>query len=90
MQFETRDRQVPPFSVADVTLKTGLVDYYEMLQISKAANQPEIKAAYRRLQKMCHPDILGTEHGHDMSILLNDVRSMHIWPQTPVIVHLVQ
>ena len=74
MQFETRDGKAPPFRVQDVTLKTGLVDYYEMLQIPKAANLPEIKAAYRRLQKLCHPDILGSEYGHDMSILLNDVR----------------
>lgn len=33
----------------------------------------EIKAAYRQLQKKCHPDILGDEQGHEMSILLNDV-----------------
>eukprot|EP00892_Ulva_mutabilis_P001798 jgi/Ulvmu1/11619/UM008_0020.1 len=72
VHFETRDGQAPPFTVADVTLKTGLVDYYEMLQLPKSANLPEIKAAYRRLQKLCHPDILGPEHGHDMSILLND------------------
>lgn len=87
MRFETRDGQAPPFNVADVTLKTGLVDYYEMLQVPKAANLPEIKAAYRRLQKLCHPDILGPEYGNDMSILLNDVRSTRLRSksaQTPV------
>jgi hypothetical protein len=45
-----------------------------LLQLEKTANLMEIKAAYRQLQKKCHPDILGDEQGHEMSILLNDVR----------------
>jgi molecular chaperone DnaJ len=31
-------------------------DYYDVLGIGKAATDPEIKAAYRRLAKECHPD----------------------------------
>lgn len=44
------------------------------VQLEKTANLMEIKASYRQLQKKCHPDILGDEKGHEMSILLNDVR----------------
>lgn len=46
------------------------------MQIENTANQMDIKAAYRQLQKKVHPDILGDEQGHDMSILLNDVCSL--------------
>ncbi|MGB3020916.1 MAG: molecular chaperone DnaJ [Methyloceanibacter sp.] len=31
-------------------------DYYEILGVPRAAADPEIKAAYRRLAKECHPD----------------------------------
>lgn len=35
----------------------------------------EIKAAYRSLAKVCHPDFLG-EKGHNICILLNEVRPL--------------
>ncbi|MGA8434740.1 MAG: DnaJ domain-containing protein, partial [Methyloceanibacter sp.] len=31
-------------------------DYYDVLGIAKAASDQEIKAAFRRLAKECHPD----------------------------------
>jgi hypothetical protein len=34
----------------------------------------DIKAAYRRLAKVCHPDFTG-EAGHNMCVLLNEVRA---------------
>lgn len=46
-------------------------DLYELLGLEAEARLPEIKQAYRWLQKRCHPDIAG-EVGHDMAILLND------------------
>ncbi|XP_024375974.1 chaperone protein dnaJ C76, chloroplastic [Physcomitrium patens] len=46
-------------------------DLYELLGVETDAPFPEIKQAYRWLQKRCHPDIAGPI-GHDMSILLND------------------
>lgn len=46
-------------------------DVYELLGVKSDASMPEIKQAYRWLQKRCHPDIAGPI-GHDMAILLND------------------
>lgn len=46
-------------------------DVYELLGVEADAAVPEIKQAYRWLQKRCHPDIAGPI-GHDMAILLND------------------
>lgn len=46
-------------------------DIYELLGVEPGAPLPEVKQAYRWLQKRCHPDIAGPV-GHDMAILLND------------------
>ncbi|KAK1322217.1 hypothetical protein QJS10_CPA03g02590 [Acorus calamus] len=46
-------------------------DLYELLGIDSSSDQSEIKAAYRGLQKRCHPDIAGPT-GHDMAIILNE------------------
>ena len=62
-----------PIDIESVTLPSGLVDYYQLLDVPQTAKQCEIKTAYRQLQKLCHPDILGPEKGSDMSILLNQV-----------------
>lgn len=32
-------------------------DYYELLEVGRNAQQPEIKSAYRRLARQCHPDV---------------------------------
>lgn len=53
-------------------LKSGIVDYYAVLGIDDDANEQEIKAAYRAMAKVCHPDISGDEDGHNMCILLNE------------------
>ena len=31
-------------------------DYYEMLGLSRGASEQDIKSAFRRLAKDCHPD----------------------------------
>ncbi|KAF8083704.1 hypothetical protein N665_0756s0021 [Sinapis alba] len=46
-------------------------DLYDLLGIDRSSNKSQIKAAYRTLQKRCHPDIAGVP-GHDMAIILNE------------------
>ncbi|KAK1297519.1 hypothetical protein QJS10_CPB15g00047 [Acorus calamus] len=46
-------------------------DLYDLLGIDSSSDLSEIKAAYRGLQKRCHPDIAGPT-GHDMAIILNE------------------
>lgn len=53
-------------------LSSGIVDYYAVLGVDDDADADAIKAAYRALAKVCHPDISGDEDGHNMCILLNE------------------
>ncbi|XP_072966177.1 chaperone protein dnaJ C76, chloroplastic [Typha angustifolia] len=50
-------------------------DLYELLGVDSSSDKSQIKAAYRALQKRCHPDIAGPA-GHDMAIILNQVYSL--------------
>ncbi len=36
-------------------------NYYDILEIAPTASEDEIKAAYRRLARSCHPDVAGEE-----------------------------
>ena len=40
-------------------------DYYDVLGVSKAASDQEIKAAFRRLAKECHPDRCNGDRGSE-------------------------
>lgn len=46
-------------------LPNGVVDYYSLLGIDDRADPTVIKAAYRALAKVCHPDFAG-EAGHNV------------------------
>lgn len=48
----------------------GPADYYALLDVAHDASVEEIRAAYRRLQKACHPDVAGDD-GAACSALLN-------------------
>lgn len=50
-------------------------NYYELLDLDVGASADEIKSSYRRIQKMCHPDVAG-EDGTEVCILLNDAYSL--------------
>ncbi|KGN50447.1 chaperone protein dnaJ C76, chloroplastic [Cucumis sativus] len=50
-------------------------DLYDLLGIDNTSHPSRIKAAYRALQKHCHPDIAGPA-GHDMAIILNEAYSV--------------
>jgi ferredoxin len=57
--------------VSEFVLDSGVVDYYAVLNIDDDADTSEIKAAYRSIAKVCHPDISGDE-SMNMCILLNE------------------
>jgi curved DNA-binding protein CbpA len=45
-------------------------DYYSLLRVAPGASFAEVKAAYRALAKLVHPDVVG-EAAHDLAIVLN-------------------
>jgi ferredoxin len=51
-------------------------DLYELLGVERSSPQSAIKAAYRSLQKRCHPDVAGAAGGHDMAVVLNEVYAL--------------
>ncbi|XP_020570970.1 uncharacterized protein LOC110018084 [Phalaenopsis equestris] len=53
----------------------GEYDLYSLLGVGRTSEAAEIRAAYRALQKRCHPDVAGPA-GHDMAILLNQIYSL--------------
>ena len=58
----------PPLRGSDVD-DDAPVDYYQLLDVQPDASAEDIKASYRRLMKLCHPDVL--TDGEECSILLN-------------------
>ena len=50
----------------------GVIDFYEVLGVSQNATNAELKRAYHALARRCHPDRLGNEMGHSISVLLNE------------------
>ncbi|WCJ21005.1 DNAJ heat shock N-terminal domain-containing protein [Euphorbia peplus] len=46
-------------------------NYYELLGVATDSDSPQIKEAYRKLQKKHHPDIAG-QKGHEHTIMLNE------------------
>lgn len=56
---------------SEFVLENGVVDYYAVLNVDDDADASEIKAAYRSIAKVCHPDISGDE-SMNMCILLNE------------------
>lgn len=46
-------------------------NYYELLEADQNATTKQLKSQYRKIQKICHPDIIGGE-AVEVCILLND------------------
>ncbi|XP_074265159.1 chaperone protein dnaJ 11, chloroplastic-like [Silene latifolia] len=51
---------------------TAFSSLYDVLGISAAASNGEIKAAYRRLARSCHPDVAGGSEDATAFIRIND------------------
>ncbi|XP_037487983.1 chaperone protein dnaJ C76, chloroplastic-like [Triticum dicoccoides] len=55
-------------------------DLYELLGVEPSSPQADIKAAYRALQKRCHPDVAANggngPSAHDMAVVLNEVYAL--------------
>lgn len=48
-----------------------LQNYYEMLNLPPESGRSEIRENYRKMQKICHPDLAG-EDAAEFCILLNE------------------
>ena len=46
-------------------------NYYDLLECDKTASTKDLKSQYRKIQLICHPDIIG-EDGYEVCIILND------------------
>ena len=46
--------------------------HHVVVQVDDDVARDDIKTAYRQLAKYCHPDV--NDDGHDLCILLNEVR----------------
>lgn len=54
VRFESdRSRPAPPFTIQDVTLRTGLVDYYKMLDVRSCIPFPLVCVAFMDQAIMC-------------------------------------
>ncbi|KAK9794394.1 hypothetical protein WJX73_007757 [Symbiochloris irregularis] len=56
-------------------------DFYQLLSVDYDADAPAIRAAYRALQRIAHPDIAG-DRAHELAILLNCAYATLSDPQT--------
>ena len=56
------------------------LDYYELLGVSPAASERDIKRAYRMLAKECHPDTAAEDHDPARFIALNGAYEILIDP----------
>lgn len=50
-------------------------DYYELLGVSRSASQDEIKKAYRKLARQCHPDV--NQHDADAEAKFKEINEAY-------------
>uniref|UniRef100_A0A7S4FX57 J domain-containing protein n=1 Tax=Eutreptiella gymnastica TaxID=73025 RepID=A0A7S4FX57_9EUGL len=57
--------------IEDVNIQDAPNNYYDLLEVDREASPVDIKSQYRKIQKICHPDIVG-DQGLEVCLLLND------------------
>nr|GLL19158.1 chaperone protein dnaJ 11, chloroplastic-like [Ipomoea trifida] len=60
-EFETETFTTTSFSSPPKLTSPSPTSFYDLLGIPVGATSEEIKAAYRRLARACHPDVAGTD-----------------------------
>jgi|GEM_PF-4341969 len=57
-------------------MKQNIGDYYSILGVSRTANLTEIKLAFHRKARECHPDVSNRSDANEMFSLLNKAYSV--------------
>src|ERR1700752_1051648 len=66
------------------TAAKAMVDYYEVLGVANTASLKEIKAAYKRLARLRHPDLNGgSAEAAQAFVQLSHARKILIDPKNP-------
>ena len=47
--------------IEDVNIQDAPNNYYDLLEVDREASPVDIKSQYRKIQKICHPDIVGDQ-----------------------------
>ncbi|KAF8101121.1 hypothetical protein N665_0210s0056 [Sinapis alba] len=58
-------------------LTTATASLYEILEVPLGATSQDIKSAYRRLARICHPDVAGTDRTNSSSASADEFMKIH-------------
>ncbi|CAH8362464.1 unnamed protein product [Eruca vesicaria subsp. sativa] len=58
-------------------LRTATASLYEILEVPHGATSQDIKSAYRRLARICHPDVAGTDRTNSSSSSADEFMKIH-------------
>ncbi|KAJ0251047.1 Chaperone protein dnaJ 11 [Hirschfeldia incana] len=58
-------------------LTTATASLYQILEVPHGASPQDIKSAYRRLARICHPDVAGTDRTNSSSSSADEFMKIH-------------